>query len=145
MGNLFPRFAVLMALLLSTGCATAVDLDSVNGQLKDHDRRLVALERAQASKEADAGSKVDEKVQGLQDEVEALRKDFADSKWTVNELTERVESFKAYMDEVEQFMAQYRKKGGEIDKALEEITNRLEADVRSLADKLRKMLDDSTQ
>jgi chromosome segregation ATPase len=145
MGNLFSRFAVLLVLLLSTGCATAVDLDSVNGQLKDHDNRLAALERAQDQQDADAGSIVDEKVQGLQDEVEALRKDFADSKWTVNELTERVESFKAYMDEVEQFMAQYRKKGGEIDKALEEITNRLEADVRSLADKLRKMLDESTQ
>ena len=145
MGNFFSRFAVLIVLLLSSGCATAVDLDSVNGQLKNHDTRIAALERAQAAQKADASSEMNDKVRGLEDEVEVLRKDFADSKWTVNELAERVESFKAYMDEVEQFMARYRKKGGEIDKALEEITNRLEADVRSLADKLRKMLDDSSQ
>jgi chromosome segregation ATPase len=132
-------------LVLTTGCATAVDLDSVNGQLKDHDARIEALERAQAAQKAEAESKVGEKVQGLEDEVEALRKDFADSRWTVGELAEKVESFKAYMDEVEQFMAQFRKKGGEIDKALEDITNRLEADVRGLADKLRQMLEDSTQ
>jgi chromosome segregation ATPase len=145
MGSIFSRFAVITALFLTTGCATAVDLDSVNGQLKDHNTRIAAMERAQAAQKTDASSRINDKVQGLEDEVEVLRKNFADSKWTVNELTERVESFKAYMDEVEQFMAQYRKKGGEIDKALEEITNRLEADVRGLADKLRKMLDDSSQ
>ncbi len=145
MGRLLSRFAVLSVLVLTTGCATAVDLDSVNGQLKDHDARIEALERAQASQKAEAESEVGAKVQGLETEVEALRKDFADSRWTVGELSEKVESFKAYMDEVEQFMTQYRKKGGEIDKALEDITNRLEADVRGLADKLRKMLEDSTQ
>jgi chromosome segregation ATPase len=145
MGSLFSRFAVLTALLLATGCATAVDLDSVNGQLKDHEGRIEAMEKAQAAQKADASSEMKDKVRGLEDEVEVLRKNFADSKWTVNELSEKVESFKAYMDEVEQFMVRYRKKGGEIDKALEEITNRLEADVRSLADKLRKMLDDSSQ
>jgi peptidoglycan hydrolase CwlO-like protein len=145
MGSLLSRFAVLAVLVLTTSCATAVDLDSVNGQLKDHDARIGALEKAQAAQKAEAESEVGEKVQGLEDEVEALRKDFADSRWTVGELSEKVESFKAYMDEVEQFMTQFRKKGGEIDKALEDITNRLEADVRGLADKLRKMLEDSTQ
>lgn len=146
MGSLLPRFAmVLTAMFLATGCATAVDLDSVSGQLKDHDNRIAALEKAQAAQKSEIRSDIKDKVLGLEDEVGALRKDFADSKWSVNELAERVDSFKAYMDEVEQFMTQYRKKGGEIDKALEEITNRLEADVRSLADKLRKMLDDSSQ
>jgi chromosome segregation ATPase len=145
MGSIFSRFALITALFLTTGCATAVDLDSVNGQLKDHNTRIAAMEKAQAAQKADANSEMNDKVRELEDEVEVLRKDFADSKWTVNELTEKVESFKAYMDEVEQFMVQYRKKGGEIDKALEEITNRLEADVRSLAEKLRKMLDDSSQ
>ncbi|MDT8395351.1 MAG: hypothetical protein RRA32_02740 [bacterium] len=143
MGRLLSRFAVLSVLVLTTGCATAVDLDSVNGQLKDHGTRIGVLERAQTARKAEDQSRFGEKLQGLEDEVETLRKDFADSRWTVNELGEKVESFKAYMDEVEQFMAQYRKKGGEIDKALEDITNRLEADVRVLADKLKKMLENS--
>jgi chromosome segregation ATPase len=145
MGSLLSRFAVLFVLVLTTSCATAVDLDSVNGQLKDHDARIEALERARASQKAEAESEIGEKVRGLEVEVEALRKGFADSRWAVGELAEKVESFMAYMDEVEQFMTQFRKKGGEVDKALEEITNRLEADVRSLADKLRKMLEDSAQ
>ena len=42
-------------------------------------------------------------------------------------------------------MAQFRKRGGETDNALEEITNRIEADVRSLADKLGKMLEEGSQ
>ena len=77
--------------------------------------------------------------------MEVLRKEFADSRWTVDSLAEKVESFAAYREEIEQFMTQFRKRGGEIDKALEEMTNRLEADVRGLADKLRKMLEEASQ
>jgi hypothetical protein len=42
-------------------------------------------------------------------------------------------------------MTQFRKRGGEIDKTLEDLTTRLEADVRSLAEKLKKMLEEGSQ
>ena len=61
------------------------------------------------------------------------------------DLAEKVEAFSAYRQEIEQYMAQFRKRGGEIDKALEDMTNKLETDVRSLAEKLRKMLEDGSQ
>ena len=49
------------------------------------------------------------------------------------------------MEEIEQYMVQFRKRGGEIDKTLEEMTNRLEADVRSLAEKLKTLLEEGSQ
>jgi len=133
--------SVILAAVLVSGCATAVDMDVMNSHVNDNTRRIEALERAQALQKTEARSDTARRLESLQKEVDSLHKDLADSKWTVGEMTEKVESFKAFMGEVEQFMAQYRKKGGEIDKALEQITNRLEADVKSLADKLRQMLD----
>jgi chromosome segregation ATPase len=132
---------VVLAVVLASGCATAVDMDVMNSHIDDNTRRIEALERAQDRQKTEARSDTAKRLESLQDEVDSLQKDLADSKWTVREMTEKVESFKAFMGEVEQFMAQYRKKGGEVDKALEQITNRLEADIRSLADKLRQMLD----
>lgn len=140
MGTCSPLPVILAAILVS-GCATAVDMDVMNSHVDDNTRRIEALERAQARQKTEVRSDTAKRLESLQKEVDSLQKDLADSKWTVGEMTEKVESFKAFMGEVEQFMAQYRKKGGEIDKALEQITNRLEADVKSLADKLRQMLD----
>jgi peptidoglycan hydrolase CwlO-like protein len=145
MRNSSPHLVVLALLIFTTGCATSVDMDSVNRRIDDNAARVAAVEDAQAEQNQEAVSSKGEKLQALQDEIEALRKDFADSRWTVDGLSEKVESFGAYIEEVEQFMVQFRKKGGEIDKALEKMTNRLEADVRSLADKLRKMLEEGPQ
>lgn len=142
MRNLFPQLLVAVLLVLTAGCATSVDMDSMNNRIDDNAARLATLEEAQAKQEKEAGASRGDKLKALQDEIEVLRKEFADSKWTVDELAEKVEAFSAYREEIEQFIAQYRKRGPEIDKALEEITNRLEADVRSLAEKLRKMLED---
>jgi chromosome segregation ATPase len=137
-GSFLPA---VLAVILVSGCATAVDMDAVNRQMNDNTKRIESLEKAQARQKAEVAPDTAKRLESLQSEVDTLQKDLADSKWTVREVTEKVESLKAFMGEVEQFMVQYRKKGGEVDKALEQITNRLEADVRGLADKLRQMLD----
>ena len=141
----FHRLAVLGLMLLTAGCATAVDLDSVNRRIDDNATRIAAVEKAQAQRDARKTSEAEQKIQALESELETLRKELADSNWSMKTLTEKVEAFGAYMEEMEQFMTQFRKKGGEMDKALEALTNRLEADVRSLADKLKKMLEEDRQ
>jgi peptidoglycan hydrolase CwlO-like protein len=145
MRSFLPHLSVTLLLVFTAACATSVDMDSVNRRIGENTSRIVALEEEQAKQGREAVSSKDQKLLALQEEIEGLRKDFADSRWTVDNLAEKVESFDAYVEEVEQFMAQFRKRGGEIDKALEEMTNRLEADVRSLAEKLREMLDDGSQ
>jgi len=136
----FPFLIILLA-GLSTGCATAVDMDAVNRRLEDNTRRIETLEKEQAQQKGQAQTDMARRVDSLRDEVETLRKDLADSSWTVGQLNERVESIRAFMDEVQQSLAQFRRKGSEVDRTLEEITNRLETDVRALAEKLRQMLD----
>ena len=145
MRNFFPHLSFIALLAFTVGCATSVDMDSVNRRIDDNASRLATLENAQVKQDQQAASEKDEKLQALQAEIETLRKDFADSKWAVGDLAEKVESFAAYREEIEQFMAQFRKKGGEMDKALEELTNRIEADVRSMAEKLKEMLEEESR
>lgn len=140
---LYP--AVLLVLSVAAGCATSMDMESMNRRIDENAARIAALEKGRSQAQKEASSRNDEKLQELQQELDALRKDFADSRWTVDQLTEKVASFGAYMDEVEEYLAQFRKRGGEIDQALEEMTNRLEADVRSLADKLKKLLEEDSR
>jgi len=142
---LFPHLSVIALLVLTVGCATAVDMDSLNRRIDDNATRLATLENAQVKQDQEAESEKGKKLQALEDEIESLQKDFADSKWALDDLTEKMESFTAYMEEVEQFIVQFRKKGGEMDKALEEMTNRIEADVRSLAEKLKTMLEEESR
>lgn len=142
---LFPQVSCILLLVFTAGCATSVDMDSVNRRIDDNAARLAALEEAQANKEKKESAATGEKLKALQGEIEVLRKQLADSRWTVDELAEKVESFAAYRQEIEQFMTQFRKKGGEMDKALEDMTTRLEADVRSLAEKLKKMLEEESR
>ena len=145
MRNFFPHLSFIALLAFTAGCATSVDMDSVNHRIDDNASRLATLETAQVKQDREAASEKGEKLQALQAEIETLRKDFADSRWAVGDLAEKVESFAAYREEIEQFMAQFRKKGGEIDKTLEDMTNRIEADVRSLAEKLKKMLEEESR
>jgi chromosome segregation ATPase len=137
---LTPLSIVIVA-AMTAGCATAVDMDVVNRRLSDNTKRIEALERSQAARQSEAQSDTAKKVDSLQKELESLQEKFAESDWTVGQLAEKVESIKAFMEEIQLSMAQVRKRGGEIDRALEEITNRLETDVRTLADKLRQMLE----
>jgi chromosome segregation ATPase len=134
----------MVFLAFTAGCATSVDMDSMNSRIDDNAARLAALEQAQTRKDRESAASEDLKLKAMQDEIEVLRKEFADSKWTVDDLAEKVEAFSAYREEIEQYMAQFRKRGGEIDKALEDMANKLETDVRSLAEKLRKMLEDGS-
>lgn len=126
---------------MTAGCATAVDMDVLNRRVNENTNRIEALERSQARQQSEVQSETAKKVDSLQKELESLRGRFAESDWTVGQLSEKVESLRAFMEEIQLSMAQVRKKGGEVDRALEDITNRLEADVRSLADKLRQMLE----
>ncbi|MDF1524865.1 MAG: hypothetical protein RRA15_05035 [bacterium] len=144
MRNFFPHLGFIALLAFTVGCATSVDMDSVNRRIDDNASRLATLENAQVKQDKKAVSEKSDKLQALQAEIDTLRKDFADSKWAVGDLAEKVESLTAYLDEVEQFMIQFRKKGGEIDNVLEELTNRIEADVRGLAEKLKKMLEEES-
>ena len=137
-------FIATVLLVFTAGCATSVDMDSMNSRIDDNAARLAALEQAQARKDRESAASEDQQLKAIQEEIEALRKEFADSKWTVDDLAEKVEAFSAYRQEIEQYMAQFRKRGGEMDKALEDMTNKLEAEVRSLAEKLRKMLEDGS-
>jgi len=132
-------FWAILVVALASGCATAVDMDAVNSRVNDNTRRIESLERAQEQMATASGPA--QRLESLQKEVDALRKEMADSKWTTSELAEKVESFQAFIGEVQQYMIQNRKRGSEVDKALEQITTRLEADVRSLAEKLRQMLE----
>lgn len=144
MRKTLPQLTVLALLVLTAGCATSVDMDSMNRRIDDNAARIATMEKAQSKQNQEEAFSQSVKLQALQKEVEALRKDFADSRWTVDNLAEKVESFGAYIDEVEEFMVQFKKRGGEIDKALEDLTTKLEADVRSLAEKLREMLEEGT-
>jgi len=145
MKSLFALLSCVALLVVATGCATSVDMDSMNRRIDDNAARIAGLEDAQAKQDREAASARNDQIQALQAELEALRKDFADSRWTVDDLHEKVASFGAYMEEVQQYMSQFRKKGGEMDKALEEMTNRLEADVRSLAEKLKRLLEEDSK
>lgn len=136
--------SIILLMAVTTGCATAVDMDAVNRRLNDNTKRIEALEKSQAGGQSAAASDTAKKVDSLAKDLESLQEKFAASDWTVGQLAEKVESMKAFMEEIQLSMAQFRKKGGEIDKALEEITNRLEADVRTLAEKLRQMLENDS-
>ena len=127
--------------VVTTGCATAVDMDAVVRRTNENTKRIEALEKSQAGQQSEAQFETAKKVDSLQKELETLQGKFADSNWTVGQLSEKVENLKAFMEEIQLSMAQLKRKGGEIDRALEGITNRLEADVRTLADKLRQMLE----
>ena len=141
MRNFFPHLSFIALLAFTVGCATSVDMDSVNHRIDDNASRLATLENAQVKQDNKATSEKSEKLQALQAEIETLRKDFADSRWAVGDLTEKMESFTAYMDEVEQSMVQFRKKGGELDKALEAMSHRMAAEGRCLDAELQNELE----
>jgi predicted nucleic acid-binding Zn-ribbon protein len=136
--------SIVLLTVFTAGCATAVDMDAVNRRVSDNTKRIEALERSQSAQQSTAASETAKEIDSLQKDLNALKERLAASDWTVGQLTEKVESLKAFMDEIQRSTAQLRKKGGEIDKTLEEMTNRLETQVRTLADRLRQMLEDES-
>lgn len=136
------RNTVLVAVLAITasGCATAMDMDDTNRQITENSARIERLEKAQARQQEQAAGETRGRLDGMEGEIKVMRRQLADSKVSVDGLLEKLESMQAYLDEVEQFIAQFRKKGNEIDKALEGLTTKLEAEVRNLGETVREML-----
>jgi len=52
-----------------------------------------------------------------------------------------MDSLKAQVADLEKFMVQLRNRGSDFDKALENLANKLEADIRGLGDKVKEYLE----
>jgi chromosome segregation ATPase len=135
---------LLLVALTATGCATAMDMSDTNSQIAENTARIERLEKQQADQQKQAAGETRSRLDGMEDEISAMRRQFADSKISVDSLLEKLESMQAYLSEVEVFIAQFRKKGGEMDKALEGLTNKLEAEVRNLGEKVKEMLSEES-
>ena len=75
----------------------------------------------------------------IEKELMAVRKAYADSQVTVENLLERLEALEAYIQEADLNMADVRKKGGQLDRSMENLANRLEAEIRSLGEKIKEL------
>lgn len=130
----------LLALLLAftTGCATAVDMSTVNSRLDSQEARIKKLEQrpvAPAGQVTGARGDLDR----VEKELSALRKTYADSQMNIQSLLEKIEALEAYIKESDLNMADLRKKGAQVDRSIENLTNRLEAEIRSLGEKIKEL------
>ena len=124
--------------MFTTGCATAVDMSSVNSRLDNQEARIGKLEQkpsAPAGQSAQAKTDLD----GIERELAEVRKTFADSRFDMENLLERLEALEAYIKESDLNMADLRKKGGQLERSMENLTNRLEAEIRSLGEKIKEL------
>ncbi len=124
--------------MFTTGCATAVDMGSVNSRLDSQEARIKNLEQRPA---VPAGQSVDARavLDRVEKESAAVRKAFADSQMDLQNLVERLEALEAYIQETDLNMADVRKKGGQLDRSIENLTNKLEAEIRSLGEKIKEL------
>ncbi|UCF30168.1 MAG: hypothetical protein JSV26_08840 [bacterium] len=135
-GRLLASLAAGMTLV--AGCVTTMNSDPNRVRLDDHQSRIERLERAQKSSPQASGD-VQSRLTFLENEIKAVRKAFADSQVTIDGLVERVESLQALLNESDTNLSRLRKRGVEVDRALEDLANRIEAEVRELADRIKKM------
>lgn len=133
-------FPVVVAAVLFAGCATAVDVESVTARLNRQGVRIATLEKG-AGQKPGISVEVEKKLHRVEADLKALRKSFADSKAITDILTEKVGALEAFMKEVDRSMFQSRKKGLEIDRSMEEMANKVGAEVRSLSEKLKKLVE----
>ena len=136
----FSRLLCLLALvgMFTAGCATAVDMSSVNSRLNSQEARIKNLEQrpgAPAGQPTDAKTKLDR----VEKEFAAVRKAYADNQASLDNLMERLEALEAYIQETDLNMADLRKKGGQYGRSIENLTNRLEAEIRSLGEKIKEL------
>jgi chromosome segregation ATPase len=134
------RLLCLLALvgMFTTGCATAVDMGSVNSRLDNQEARVQKLEQkpgVPAGQSAEAKTDLDR----LEKDLAAVRKTYADSQMDLQNLIERLEALEAYIQESDLNMADLRKKGGQLDRSIENLTNKLEAEIRSLGGKIKEL------
>jgi septal ring factor EnvC (AmiA/AmiB activator) len=138
-----PVSLILPALLLAgAGCATNLDMtsskdrmDALSGRI-DIVEKAVARSAGQTAAQSLAGT---DRVDALEKETADLRKSYADQQMTVSELSGKLEAILARLTEVENAVAAQQRKGLAIDKSIETLTVKLEAQVRDLGEQIRKL------
>ncbi|MFV1956959.1 MAG: hypothetical protein ACC669_04275 [bacterium] len=131
---------MLLAGVILSACATTTSSGSVQSQVKDNTARIERLEKDQQSDQAITPN-VARRLDKVDRELKETRRAFADSKLDSESLMEIVDSLKAQIADLEQFMVQLRNRGSDFDRTLENLANELEADIRGLGDKVKKFLE----
>ena len=130
-------FLLLAAVFLSA-CTTPTPSRSVRGQVRDN--RPERLEKAPQSDQA-IPSNIARRLDKVDRELKDIRRAFADSKLDSESLMEIIDSLKAQVADLEQFIVKLRNRGSGFDKSLENLANKLEADIRGLGDKVKEYLE----
>jgi len=106
--------------------------------MDNQEARIKKLEQQPAAPAGQpAGTKTD--LDRVETELAAVRKAFADSQVSLDNLVERLEALEAYIQETDLNMADLRKKSGQYDRSIENLTNKLEAEIRSLGEKIKEL------
>ncbi len=108
---------------------------SVKDRLDAQSVRMDILEKAVA-KSAGQGATQSATVG---DDARAARQMAADQQATVKGLEEKVAALTARLAELEGQLARQQKKGLETDRSIEQMTNKLEAEIRVLGDQVKKL------
>jgi chromosome segregation ATPase len=132
--------SLMVILGLAYGCTTTRGAQSPIGRLDDHQARIERLESRQTAGPQASGD-VQKRLSFLEGEVKAVRRAFADSQASIDSLLERVESLEAIIKESDLNVSRLRKRGVDVDRALEDLANKLEAEVRTLAEKMKEMME----
>ncbi len=131
---------MLLAGFILSACAMTTSSGSVQSQVKDNTARIERLEKDQQSGQAITPN-VARRLDKVDRELKETRRAFADSKLDSESVMEIVDSLKAQIADLEQFMVQLRNRGSDFDRTLENLANELEADIRGLGDKVKKYLE----
>lgn len=131
--------ALAVVAVLAAGCATTMGTGSTTGRIDDHQARIERLEQEKALS-SQPSDDTQRSLARLQEEVKAVRRFFADSQVTIDILVERVEALESLIRESDLSVSRLRRRGVDVDRALEDLANRLEAEVSELAGKIKEML-----
>jgi septal ring factor EnvC (AmiA/AmiB activator) len=129
---------LLLAGVFLSACTTTTPSRSVKGQVRDN--RPERLEKAPQSDQA-IPSNIARRLDKVDRELKDIRRAFADSKLDSESLMEIIDSLKAQVADLEQFIVKLRNRGSGFDKSLENLANKLEADIRGLGDKVKEYLE----
>ncbi len=131
---------LLLAGLFLASCATTSAPGSGQSQVKSNTARIERLEAAQGGSQS-LPPNVEKRFEKVDRELRDTRRAFADSKLDAETLGEMMDSLKAQVADLEKFMVRLRNRGTDVDKALENLANKLEADIRGLGDKVKEYLE----
>jgi chromosome segregation ATPase len=110
-------------------------LDAMSGRI-DLVEKAVAKSAGQSAAQSQQGT---DRVATLEQEVADVRKAYADQQIAVSDLSGKLEAILARLSEVESAYAAQQKKGIAVDKSIETLTVKLEAQVRDLGEQIRKL------